>query len=81
MRQGGLDDSVVDVQLEPARGTGFKFYTYEAKALLDIVRAALELFRDPVKWQELQRRAMAQEFSWKRSAEQYREVYEKVLNL
>jgi starch synthase len=77
---GGLDDSVVDVQLEPSGGTGFKFYAYEAKALLDVITAALELFRDQEKWQELQRRAMAQEFSWKRSAEQYREIYEKVLN-
>jgi starch synthase len=78
---GGLDDSVVDVQLDPTLGTGFKFYTHEPKALLETIKAALELFRDRVKWMELQRRAMAQEFSWKRAAEQYLQVYERVLSL
>ncbi len=77
---GGLDDSVVDILAEPSLGTGFKFYRYEGQALLDSVKAALELFRNPEKWLELQRRAMAQEFSWRRSAGEYLEVYEKVLN-
>ena len=77
---GGLDDSVVDVLAEPSLGTGFKFYPYEAKALFDSIKAALELFRNREEWLELQRRAMAQEFSWQRSAEQYLGVYERVLS-
>ena len=77
---GGLDDSVVDILAEPSLGTGFKFYRYEGQALLDSVKAALELFRNPEKWLELQRRAMAQEFSWRRSAGDYLEVYEMVLS-
>jgi starch synthase len=76
---GGLDDSVVDVHLEPLSGTGFKFYTYEASALFDTIKSALGLFQDKAKWVELQRRGMAQEFSWKRSAQKYLEVYERVL--
>jgi starch synthase len=76
---GGLDDSVIDVRLEPLMGTGFKFYTYEAAAFFDVIKAALELFQDKTKWTELQRRAMGQEFSWKRSAEQYLKVYERAL--
>jgi len=77
---GGLDDSVVDVHLEPGQGTGFKFYTHESKALLETIKTALELFRNKPQWVELQRRAMAQEFSWKHAAEQYLQVYEKVLS-
>ncbi len=77
---GGLDDSVVDVVAEPSRGTGFKFYRYDASALLDSVKAALELFRNRDEWLALQRRAMAQEFSWQHAAEQYLEVYERVLS-
>lgn len=77
---GGLDDSVVGILAKPSLGTGFKFYRYEGQALLDCVKAALELFRNPEKWLELQRRAMAQEFSWRRSAGEYLEVYEKVLS-
>jgi starch synthase len=77
---GGLDDSVVDVQREPLLGTGFKFYRYEAPALIETIRSALQLFENKPEWIDLQRRAMAQDFSWERSAEQYLEVYQRVLS-
>jgi starch synthase len=77
---GGLDDSVVDVQLEPRLGTGFKFYSYKAEALLDVIKAALGSFKNKSGWMELQRRAMAQDFSWERSARQYLEIYRRVLS-
>jgi starch synthase len=76
---GGLDDSVVDVQQEPLLGTGFKFYRYEAVPLVETIQAALQLYENKPKWIELQRRAMALDFSWERSAEQYLDVYRKVL--
>ena len=60
-------------------GTGFKFYKYEPKAFLKTIKSALELLKDPRKWVEIQKRAMAQDFSWDRSARQYVEVYENVL--
>ncbi len=77
---GGLNDSVVDVQLEPHSGTGFKFYHYNADGLLDTIKAALSFFKDKGEWTALQRRGMAQDFSWKRSAEQYLELYERALS-
>jgi len=76
---GGLGDSVTDVLEYPDSGTGFKFYKYEPKAFLEAIKSALELFRDSRKWIEIQKRAMAQDFSWDRSARQYIEVYEKTL--
>ncbi len=76
---GGLGDSVTDVLEYPDSGTGFKFYKYEPEAFLEAIKSALELFRDSRKWIEIQKRAMAQDFSWDRSARQYIEVYEKTL--
>jgi starch synthase len=76
---GGLVDSVADVLTYPDSGTGFKFYKYEPKAFLKTIKSALKLLKDPLKWVEIQKRAMAQDFSWDRSARQYVEVYEKVL--
>ena len=76
---GGLDDSVVDVRKEPRQGTGYKFYIYEASAFVETIKSALELFQNKPKWIDLQRRAMAQDFSWERSAAQYLDVYERVL--
>ena len=76
---GGLDDSVTDVLEYPDSGTGFKFGKYEPEAFLEAIKSALELFRDSRKWIQIQKRAMAQDFSWDRSATQYIEVYEKTL--
>jgi starch synthase len=76
---GGLQDSVVDVLEYPDSGTGFKFYEYKPEAFLEAIRSTLELFEDGRKWTGIQKRAMAQDFSWERSARQYIEVYEKAL--
>jgi len=76
---GGLDNSVTDVMVHPNSGTGFKFYNYEPRAFLRAIKSALDLIKDPDEWVEIQRRAMAQDFSWDRSAKQYMDVYERVL--
>ena len=76
---GGLDDSVEDVLLHPDSGTGFKFYQYEPTPFLETIRSALELFSERQKWEEIQKRAMARDFSWTRSAKHYLGVYDRVL--
>jgi starch synthase len=72
---GGLDDSVVDVQQNPQTGTGFKFYRHTPEDFLAALQAALRLYEDGEKWRELQRRAMAQDFSWTRAARAYLDFY------
>lgn len=76
---GGLDDSVSDVMKEPDAGTGFKFYEYEPKAFLEAVLAAVAMFEHEERWTAIQKRAMAQDFTWDRSAREYIGVYETVL--
>ena len=76
---GGLDDSVVDILKHSDSGTGFKFYKYEPEAFFEVIVSSLELFRNGQKWIEIQKRAMAQDFSWERSARKYIEVYEEAL--
>jgi len=46
--------------------------------LMSAIRSALDRYGDRERWEELQRRGMARDFSWKRSARQYLEVYRKV---
>jgi starch synthase len=70
---GGLDDTVRDYG--EGEGTGFKFKGYSAKALTAKIKEAVEVFRDRAAWQGLRTRAMKEDFSWKRSAKRYIELY------
>lgn len=79
-RTGGLADTVRDETAEPEHGTGFVFEGAHAGALAHAVHRALTLRAEsPVLWRSLQRRAMAEEFSWDRSAARYVDVYRSAL--
>jgi len=73
---GGLADTVRDAS-EPD-GNGIRFTEYSPAALVEAVRRALELFRNPKQWKRLQQAGMRQDFSWDASAREYVKVYEGV---
>lgn len=72
---GGLRDTVQPFDSATGAGTGFIFTEPSAEALLEAVRAAVTVFDDKQSWRRLQRNAMAQDFSWDRSARQYVALY------
>src|SRR5512143_2241003 len=65
---GGLADTVIDADRSARRGTGFTFKAYTTKALIATLDRALVAYTDPDRWQALQRRGMAADFSWNTSA-------------
>jgi starch synthase len=69
---GGLDDTIEE-------GTGFKFGDYSGQALMGAVRAAAGAFSDRDAWQEIMRRGMAKDFSWRASATLYSALYRRLL--
>ena len=71
---GGLQDTVAPYQVG-GKGTGFLFGAAEAQALAEAIRAALEVYPDQRRWLGLQRRGMAQDFSWARFAAAYADLY------
>lgn len=77
-KTGGLADTVIDFD-ESDRSTGFVFNDYDSRALLEAVRRAREAFLDKLRWNALVDRAMAQDFSWQRSAAAYENVYVETL--
>jgi starch synthase len=82
-RVGGLADTVVDAtphNLEAGRATGFVFDEPEPAALLEALQRAMDLWYDRANWRQLQRTAMAQDFSWEQSANQYLELYRSLLS-
>ena len=58
---------------------GFRFHKTTAKALWGAVDRALGCYREPDTWLQLVRTGMKQDFSWKRSAQLYIELYETVI--
>ena len=73
---GGLADSVIPYNRYTGEGTGFGFRNFNAHELLFTVKDACALYRDePAAWRHLQENAMAQDFSWRASALEYRKLY------
>jgi starch synthase len=76
---GGLADTVRDYDPAANEGNGFSFARYDAMALFATLVRAVETYRHKDIWRQLQRRCMAIDFSWKRSAEKYVDLYYRAL--
>src|SRR5258706_3039979 len=77
-KSGGLADSVTDASPEAIRqgtATGLAFQDPSMADLAACIRRALALYRQPILWRRIQSAAMRQDFSWKRSAEAYANLY------
>ena len=74
---GGLFDTVRDFNPQTGDGNGFSFRLYSGTAMLEALRRALDVFRQPDVWRAIQRRGMRQDFSWDASAREYVKVYER----
>jgi starch synthase len=76
---GGLEDTIEDFDPQTETGNGFKFGPYDAKALLSSLQRAVDLWTDQETWEILMRNGMAADFSWKRSAERYLDLYQSLV--
>jgi starch synthase len=69
-RTGGLADTIVDLGVDPAAGTGFLFDAATSEALIGAVDRALAVFAaaDRGPWQRLVARGMAVDWAWETSS-------------
>lgn len=78
---GGLDDSVQQYDERSGAGTGFKFSEASPGAIYYAVGWAVSTYFDrKAHMQQLIQAAMAQNFSWEKSAREYEKVYERALS-
>ena len=80
-RVGGLADTVIDAtpeHLKAGSANGFVFDDAGSRALATRIGEALALYRDPSAWLQVQRRGMAQDFSWADSAVRYEALYRSI---
>jgi starch synthase len=76
-KTGGLADTVKDVVSDPGHGTGFVFSTFGSKDFFRSVLAAQKMFAQKTSWQDVMKRVMGLNFSWKESARKYAALYDK----
>jgi len=74
---GGLIDTISELDRAGASGNGFTFTDYSAPALLDAVKRAVAFHTNKAALKKTRMRIMAEDHSWRRSAEEYRAMYER----
>ena len=75
---GGLADTIYDVEKSPRRN-GFLFKTASPEALLKTLQRVLKMYQNQTEWQAVQAQGVRQDFSWKRSALAYLNLYEMLM--
>ena len=71
---GGLADTVQDGV------TGFTFYNYLADDFWQALQRAISIYNvDYGSWRTIQRNSMLADFSWRRSAHGYQQLYERAI--
>ncbi len=78
-KTGGLADSVVDYDPANKIGTGFVFEKFDSRAFYGVMVRAIETYRYPEFWRNIQKRAMKADFSWTKSAYEYIELFKKAI--
>jgi starch synthase len=76
---GGLRDTIADAASSKT-STGFLFEEAAAEDLAGALRRALAAYADREQWLAMQRRGMALDFSWERSAREYVRQYQRLIS-
>lgn len=76
---GGLADSVVNYDPKSDSGYGFTFKQFSPEGLLTGVVRAIETYKNQTVWKRIVKRAMQVDFSWKKSAQKYVDLYKKTI--
>ena len=77
---GGLNDTVFQYDSNTEAGNGFKFKSATSGELLRSIKQAVALYKDKTEWKKLISNGMKEDFSWKKSAEKYIEIYRNLKN-
>ena len=74
-KTGGLNDTITAYNKYTGEGNGFEFGNFNAHDLLYTIKWALSLYGDESVWLNLVKNAMACDYSWNYSAEEYIDLY------
>ena len=75
---GGLSDTITD-NPQSTQSTGFLFKEASPDALTEAILRALQAYQNTDNWLQLQTNGMKQDFSWEKSAREYRKLYQTLM--
>ena len=78
---GGIQEIIEDYDPTLDSGYGFLCYDKTPDAFWDSIKRAREVFRDDELWTVLMQRAMSRDFSWKKAAERYEQLYAELVGV
>ena len=77
---GGLKDTVQQYDKYTNTGNGFVFSNYNAHEMMYELKRALSAYENFAEWQHIVENAMRSDFSWKKSAGEYKALYKRLLS-
>ena len=77
---GGLSETVDEYNLKTKKGNGFKINRKDYWSFFVALITALKLYQDPELWKNIVKNTMTKDFSWKKSALKYKELYKKIIS-
>jgi starch synthase len=77
---GGLQDTIIDYA-DGKASTGFLFDQANPKEMASALERALSTYTDKRRWPFLQKRGLRKDFSWKKSAVQYYNLYQSLVKV
>ncbi len=77
-RTGGLADTVQQWHPPSGTGTGFVFDHHDTHGLRWALSTALQTYRDPAAWRQLQANGMAKDYSWAAQARIYETLFSRL---
>ena len=76
---GGLKDSVDEFDPSTGEGSGFTFTAYDSGKLLAAIKKAVLVYGNKNAWPALVKKVMGYDYSWKRSARDYMDLYDRAI--
>jgi len=76
---GGLVDTVVDADADPANGSGFVAKSVDAAGVVDAMHRAVRASNEPSRWRTIQHNGMEADWSWTEPAAAHIGLYERVM--
>ena len=75
---GGLADTVIDAQSNPATANGFQFNQFKTDVFANAIERAVALFGNSEMKNKMMIRGMTADFSWQKSSTAYDQLYQKI---